>query len=136
MRTLAAILLLHILISAAWAASVAGKLADLKRKVIQMGLKQAQFDAAISSLNTATNAIAARLQKLIDDEGDVISQESLDALTADVANLQALGADPNNPVPPQTTPPAGTTSADTDTPTSPSTPASGDVPRNANGDPA
>lgn len=51
--------------------------------------------AEIASLmDAATNAIAARIQRLIDAGG--LSPESEAVLRAEVANLQALGQDPNN----------------------------------------
>ena len=54
--------------------------------------------ALIVKFDDATNLIAARIQKLIDAGG--LSPESEAALTAEVQKLEALGADPNNPVPP------------------------------------
>lgn len=53
--------------------------------------------ALIEKFDAATNKIAARIQKLIDAGG--LSVESVAALEAEVAKLEALGADPNNPVP-------------------------------------
>jgi hypothetical protein len=65
---------------------------------------RAEFTAINDRLNTATNAIAARLQALeakvtnaglpADVEAAVLTE--LQALTA---GLEALGADPENPVP-------------------------------------
>lgn len=54
--------------------------------------------ALIVKFDDATNVIAARIQKLIDSGG--LSPESEAALVAEVAKLEALGQDPNNPVPP------------------------------------
>ena len=53
--------------------------------------------ALIVQFDEATNLIAVRIQKLIDAGG--LSTDSEAALTAEVAKLQALGADPSNPVP-------------------------------------
>ena len=54
--------------------------------------------ALIVKFDDATNLIAARIQKLIDNGG--LSPESEAALQAEVAKLEALGADQNNPIPP------------------------------------
>lgn len=56
--------------------------------------KQEQMDAALMEIKTATDAIAARLQKLIDAGADNISQESLNALQADADALKAMGTIP------------------------------------------
>jgi hypothetical protein len=53
--------------------------------------------ALITQFDDATNAIAARIQKLIDAGG--LSAESEAALQAEVTKLQTLGQDPGNPVP-------------------------------------
>jgi hypothetical protein len=52
----------------------------------------------ITRFDTATDAIAARIMKLIAAGG--LSPESESALRAEVAKLEALGKDPENPVPP------------------------------------
>src|SRR5665647_2064115 len=66
--------------------------------------KQDQVDATLAELNDATNALAAKIQKLIDGQvpGDPVSQESLDALQVVADKLKAMGTDPTNPVPPVT----------------------------------
>ncbi len=51
----------------------------------------------IVQFRDATNKVAERIQKLIDAGG--LSPESEAALRAEVTNLQALGNDPNNPIP-------------------------------------
>lgn len=51
----------------------------------------------ITEFDTATNAIAARIQKLIDAGG--LNAESESALQAEVDKLTALGADPEQPIP-------------------------------------
>lgn len=53
--------------------------------------------ALIAEFDTATNAIAARIQRLIDAGG--LSPESQAALEGEVAKLTALGSDPEAPVP-------------------------------------
>jgi hypothetical protein len=58
----------------------------------------------ITAIDVATTAIAARIQALIDQlsagmsPADVATVEA--GLQAEVTRLQALGTDPNNPVPP------------------------------------
>lgn len=54
--------------------------------------------ALIAQFDDATNKIAARIQKFIDSSGSLSAEDSA-ALSAEVTKLQALGADPNNPVP-------------------------------------
>lgn len=56
--------------------------------------------ALITQFDTATDAIAARIQKLIDAGG--LSPESEAALQSEVDKLNALGQDPANPVPSNT----------------------------------
>ena len=58
--------------------------------------------AVIGQIDDATNAIAARIQALIDAavaQGSVSAAEVVAALQPEVTKLQALGADPGNPVP-------------------------------------
>lgn len=64
---------------------------------------QAETKAVIQAVDDASNAIAARIQKLIDlaaSNGSATEAEIRAALEPEVAKLQALGADPANPVPP------------------------------------
>jgi len=63
----------------------------------------AETKAVITALDTATNAIAARLQKLIDlaaSNGSASEAEIRAALQPEVDRLTALGQDPANAVPP------------------------------------
>lgn len=53
--------------------------------------------ALITQFDSATNAIAARIQRLIDAGG--LNAESEAALQAEVDNLTKLGQDPNQPIP-------------------------------------
>lgn len=57
----------------------------------------------LTAIDAATNAIAARIQKLSDQLANGLSPEDAqavaDSLNAEVTRLQALGSDPNNPVP-------------------------------------
>ena len=53
----------------------------------------------ISEFDAATNAIAARIQKLVSASPSLSADEQA-AFAAEVAKLQVLGADPANPVPP------------------------------------
>ncbi len=66
--------------------------------------KQDQINATLTELNDATNAIAAKIQKLIDGQnpGDPVSQESLDALQVVADQLKAMGTDETVPIPPPT----------------------------------
>lgn len=54
--------------------------------------------ALIAEFDAATDAIAARIQKLIDNSGQ-LSDEDKAALQGEVDKLNVLGQDPNNPVP-------------------------------------
>ena len=54
----------------------------------------------IKKFDVATDAIAARIQKYIDTGG--MNAETEAALTAEVAKLEALGRDPNDPIPANT----------------------------------
>jgi hypothetical protein len=54
--------------------------------------------ALITEFDTATDAIAARIQKLI-DTSTTLSADDTAALQAEVNKLNLLGQDPNNPVP-------------------------------------
>jgi len=64
---------------------------------------KADFDALVEQFNVATNDIAARIQRLIDKIGSGMSDaeeaEVKAALEAAVAQLSALGKDPDEPVP-------------------------------------
>ncbi len=58
----------------------------------------------VTAMNTATNAIAARIDKLIARIGDVgMTAEEATTVKTELSelsgHLQALGADPENPVP-------------------------------------
>lgn len=60
----------------------------------------ALLDDALAELNDATNAVAARLEDVLDD----IEQADAGAaakVRAEVARLRDLAADPENPVPPE-----------------------------------
>lgn len=69
--------------------------------------KQDQVNSIVSELNDATNALAAKIEKLIEGQnpGDPVTQESLDSLQSIADNLKAMGADDSNPIP---TPEPGT----------------------------
>jgi len=57
----------------------------------------------IKQIDDATNGVAARIQKFIDDAnaaGSVTAAEVVQALQPEADRLSALGADPSNPVPP------------------------------------
>jgi hypothetical protein len=62
----------------------------------------AETTAILARIDTATNGIAAKLQALIDkadQAGTVTAAEINAALGPEVARLEALAADPANPVP-------------------------------------
>lgn len=59
----------------------------------------ADSQAIITAIDNATNAIAARIQALVNAQGSMSADDKA-AFQAEIAKLQALGADPNNPVPP------------------------------------
>lgn len=58
-----------------------------------------QLDQIISDLNTNTNAVSARLDKIIAQLGDAVTPDQLAQLQAVSDHLKALGQDPANPVP-------------------------------------
>lgn len=77
---------------------------QLQRKVSTMATK-ADFDGLVAAVNTATNNIAARIAALeakIASGGLTAEEETtvLAELASVRTNLEALGADPTNPVPP------------------------------------
>lgn len=75
---------------------------NILKQLKKIMAKQETFDALIVRLNAATNEIAADLQKLRDEiaaGADTISDESLTNLDSNIAALEAMGADPVNPVP-------------------------------------
>jgi hypothetical protein len=78
---------------------------QLLRKVSTMATK-ADFDALVVAVNTATNNIAARIAALEAKiaAGGLTGEEEANVL-AELGSvrtaLEALGADPDNPVPPQ-----------------------------------
>ena len=62
------------------------------------------FDTLLAAVNDATNAIAARIQKLLEiiNAGGMTEAQEAEVkagLEAAVAQLQALGQDPSDPVP-------------------------------------
>ncbi len=73
-----------------------------EQRKLTMALKD-DVQKLIAAMNDATNAIAARIDALkAQIAGGVTPEDATaitDALTAEVAKLQALGADPANPVP-------------------------------------
>jgi hypothetical protein len=71
------------------------EIAELKEPDMAVDPKVA---ALIAQFDAATDKIAARIQKLIDAGG--LSAESQAALQSEVDKLNALGQDPENPIPP------------------------------------
>lgn len=83
---------------------LAAMLLQLQRKVSTMATKQ-DFNDLVTAVNTATNNIATRIAALeaqIAAGGLTAEQEQsvLQELGSVRTALEALGADPNNPVPP------------------------------------
>ena len=74
-------------------------LAELSKEEQDMAVDP-KVAALIQEFDAATDAIAARIQRLIDAGG--LSADSQAALQAEVDKLNLLGQDPNNPVPPAT----------------------------------
>lgn len=93
-------------------------LTKLHEKVDRMGGQIADVNVLLDKLNTATNEVAADLDaqraqiealKAQIAAGSPVTQEQLDAvigrLTPAVSRLEALGADPQNPIPVVENPP-------------------------------
>lgn len=81
-------------------------LADQSLDLLQLEEAHMSVDVTITEvikkIDDATNAIAARIQKLIDaatTAGSVSAAEIVAALQPEVDKLTALGADPVNPTP-------------------------------------
>jgi len=71
------------------------------------------FDSIVGKLNTATNAVAARIQKYIDkvSAGGITAADEDKAiadLQAAADTLTAMGADPADPIPAPVEPGGGT----------------------------
>lgn len=65
-----------------------------------MALNQTQFNEMVARLNTLTDDIAADYAKLLAEiAAGNITDESVAAATARIAQLEALGASVENPVP-------------------------------------
>jgi hypothetical protein len=62
--------------------------------------KQEQFDELLTRLDAATTEIASDLQALRDElAAGTINDASLATLDAKIAQLEAMGADPADPIP-------------------------------------
>lgn len=72
-------------------------LAQLTEKEKNMAVSQPVADL-ITKFDAATDAIAARIQRLIDSSG-TLSDDDKTALQGEVDKLNKLGQDPENPVP-------------------------------------
>ena len=79
---------------------------ELERTVVLATLKEEEVDQAtkdlIARLDVATNAIAAKIQKLIDAAnaaGTATAAEIDSALSPVVTQLESMGADQSNPLP-------------------------------------
>ena len=81
-------------------AALAARVATLEQQGAALMTRQDAFDQSLTALNTATNDIAEDLTRLRGEVANTgISAESLARLDANIARLQALAADPENPVP-------------------------------------
>ena len=58
-----------------------------------------QLDQIITDLNANTNAVSARLDRIIAQLGDKVTPDQLAQLQAVSDHLKALGQDPADPVP-------------------------------------
>lgn len=58
-----------------------------------------KFDDLIAAFNDGTNAVAARIDRLIASLGNNASDAQIAELTAISTHLKELGQDPANPVP-------------------------------------
>lgn len=68
----------------------------------RMEAMNSETQAILKRLDDATTKVAAKLQKIIDDAataGSLSAKEINDALGPEVARLEALAADPADPVP-------------------------------------
>jgi hypothetical protein len=74
------------------------------RELRKMAKVTDEIKAFSAKIDAATDAIAARLQKLIDSADSGLTDEAKAILQEDVDRLEALGKDPAAPVP--TEPPA------------------------------
>lgn len=83
--------------------AIEGALTTLTNQGVRLMATTEDVKAAVAAIDAATNAIAARLDALTAQIGTGMSQADVDAvasgLQAEVARLQGLGADPENPTP-------------------------------------
>ena len=75
------------------------RLARVEVRVSRLENHMSRVDDVIADLNTATDEIASDLEALRTEVGNLDSATA-DKLTPLVDRLRALGADPENPVPP------------------------------------
>lgn len=70
-------------------------------RTIKQGFKRMSDSIAllISAFNDGTNAVAARIDRLIAGQANTASPEQLTEMQAISDHLKALGQDPSNPVP-------------------------------------
>lgn len=85
--------------------TLAELIGELTVKVDKIMASQADFDAKLTRIDTATDQIAAELKALADqvrNGGLTAAQEQAvaDALEAKATRLEGIAADPNNVVPP------------------------------------
>lgn len=81
----------------------AGLTQTLSRISEDLMARTQEFTDLVTRLDAATNELASDLQALRDQIANGLSQTDTDAVLATldskIATLEALGADPNNPVP-------------------------------------
>ena len=73
------------------------------KKLFKMSQVDEQIKNMVGRLNTATNKIAAKISEVLEGEKNNLSDESIAALEAEVAKLEALGASDENPIPEEET---------------------------------
>lgn len=89
---------------------VLAELAELRQLALKGLLIMSDFATSLAAINDATNAVATRIAAIQAQlaaalaAGTPPTQAQLDEMASIVAHLNAIGADPANPVP---APPAG-----------------------------
>ena len=80
--------------------ALTARLVVLEQQGVTLMNRQETFDTALAALNTATNDVADDLTRLRAEVAATgVSAESLARLDANIARLQGLAVDPENPVP-------------------------------------
>lgn len=76
------------------------RIEKLLNQILKQGATIMALDATLlKRLDDATNAIAARLQSLLDSQKNNMTPEQVQALTADIGRLETMGKDAASPIP-------------------------------------